>query len=359
MMKETEIKELYSKFTRRKKAFILFLFLLTVFLIVLATSIGTASIPLKIVFSTILSKLSLFSSSSNQISETIIWELRLPRILMAVVAGAGLAIAGCVMQGILRNPLASPYTLGVSSGAGFGAALAIVLGAGVVGYSKFVISNEWLLVTNAFIFALIPAMVILLFAKLRRATPETMILAGIAMMYLFSAMLSLLEYVGAEKEVVGIVYWLFGSLSKASWLKFGVVSAITLPLFIPLLLWSWDLNALSAGDETAKSLGVNVDKVRMGGMTIASLVTALAVSFLGVIGFIGLVSPHITRMIIGGDHRFLLPASCLVGANLLLAADTVARTIISPIILPVGILTSFLGVPLFIYLILKRRREYW
>ena len=202
-------------------------------------------------------------------------------------------------------------------------------------------------------------MVIAILAKFRRASPETVILAGIAMLYLFSAATSLIEYLGTTEQVAAVIFWMFGSLSKATWANLQIVAIATFAAFLVLFRWSWWFNAMLLGDEVAKSLGVNVERLRIIGMTLASFTTAAAVSFLGTIGFIGLVAPHIARMIIGGDHKYLIPASCLVGANILLVADTAARTMFSPLILPVGILTSFLGVPLFVYLLLRRRREYW
>ncbi len=280
---------------------------------------------------------------------------------MGIVAGAGLAVAGCVLQGILRNPLASPYTLGIASGAACGASFAIVLGAGIIqgGYGAGLqILNFYMLPICAFGFSLIPAFTVFSLAKFKEASPQTIIFAGIAMMYLFSASTSLLQYMGTEEQVAAVVYWMFGSLSKSDWTKLSLVSLVafvSLPVF---LKWSWDFNTLSSGDEVAKSLGVNVEKVRLEGLVLASLTTAMAVALLGTIGFVGLVAPHITRILIGEDHRFLLPASCLMGGVLMVAADTVARTIISPQVLPVGILTSFMGVPLFLYLIIKKRTGY-
>jgi iron complex transport system permease protein len=256
------------------------------------------------------------------------------------------------MQGILKNPLASEFTLGVSSAAGFGAALAIVLGAGFVG-------GEYLVIGNAFIFTLIASFTVYGLAKYKGITPETLILAGIAIMYLFSAMTSFLQYVGHAEQVQEVVFWMMGSLGKSSWEKAGIISAILAVCLPYLIIKSWDINAMGAGDETAKSLGVNVERTRVISMVLVSLITASIICFTGTIGFVGLVAPHITRMVIGGDHRFLLPGSALVGALLLLGADTLARTILAPVILPVGIMTSFLGVPFFVYLFMKRRKVFW
>ncbi len=354
MQAQEGIKKRYADIIGRRLLFLFFLSVSLVCSITASVLVGSASISAKDVICALFSKLVPFCSSSG-ITQTIVWELRLPRVLMAVVAGIAFAVAGTIMQGVLRNPLASPYTLGMASGAAFGAALAIVLGIGVLSSKSY----GWLIVTNAFIFSLIPSFIVVSLAKLKGASPETLILSGIAMMYLFSAGTSLLQYVGREEDVAAVVYWLFGSLSKATWRNLRMVSFTSLPLLIPALKLSWDFNALTAGDEVAKSLGVNVEMVRLGGVFLSSLLTAIPVCFLGTIGFIGLVAPHMARMIVGVDHRFLFPASGLLGALILLIADTAARTILSPIVLPVGVLTSFLGVPLFLYLMIRRRREYW
>ncbi|MEI8004391.1 MAG: iron ABC transporter permease, partial [Methanothrix sp.] len=317
-----------------------------------AATLGSANISVLDVYSAILARFFPDSFQTSWFADTIVWGLRLHRILLAIVAGMGLAIAGAVMQGILKNPLASPFTLGISSAASFGAALAIVLGAGFVG-------GEWMIIGNAFVFTLLASMTVYGLAKYKGITPETMILAGIAIMYLFQAMTSFLQYVGHAEQVQEVVFWMMGSMGRSSWDKVWIVTAVIALCFPYLLLKSWDINAMGAGDETATSLGVNVEKTRIICMMAVSLITASVICFTGTIGFIGLVSPHITRMVIGGDHRFLLPASALVGGLLLLAADTVARTILAPVILPVGIMTAFLGVPFFVYLFMRRKKEFW
>ncbi len=323
-----------------------------VLLAAVAATLGSADISITEVYSAILARFFPGHFQSDWFSDTIVWGLRLHRIVLAVVGGMGLAIAGAVMQGILKNPLASPFTLGISSAASFGAALAIILGAGFVG-------GEWMIIGNAFVFTIVASMTVYGLAKYKGITPETMILAGIAIMYLFQAMTSFLQYVGHAEQVQEVVFWMMGSLGRSSWDKVWIVSAVIALCFPYLLLKSWDINALGAGDETATSLGVNVERTRIVCMMAVSLITASIICFTGTIGFIGLVSPHITRMIIGGDHRFLLPASALVGGLLLLAADSAARTLLAPVVMPVGIMTAFLGVPFFVYLFMKRRKEFW
>lgn len=338
-----DICQQYKSFTGKKITFMIFLIVVMSGVALIAISLGPSSVGFKDSFA------ALFSDAG--LAHAIVWKLRFPRIVMAVLVGCGLALAGTVFQSILRNPLASPYTLGIAASAGFGAVLAIVLSSGF--------SNEYIIAGNAFFFALLSSFLILGIAKLKGSTTETMVLAGIAIMFLFSSLSSLFQYMGTMEEVHEIVFWFFGSLSKVGWKEIGVASAMILVPIPILLKWSWDLNLLAAGDESAKALGVNVTRIRTLGVVLASLITAGAICFTGVIGFIGLVSPHITRMVIGGDHRFLLPASALTGAVLVLTADTLGRTLWAPQVIPVGIVTSFIGVPFFLYLLMKRTREYW
>ena len=289
---------------------------------------------------------------STWLADVCVWNLRLPRILLGIVAGIGLGLAGAVMQAILRNPLASPYTLGISSGAGFGASLAILAGAGLVG-------GKYLIIGNAFVFALLVSFIILGLSSRKGATPETMILAGIAMMYLFGAMTTILQYFGEAEAVKEAVFWMVGDLNRASWSVVTIVSVVIALCAPYLMAKSWDLNVMGAGDETAKSLGVNVKRTRVTTMIVATVMVATIVCFTGTIGFIGLVAPHMTRLAIGGDNKYVLPVSGLLGAVILISADLVARRIIAPVILPVGAVTAFMGAPLFLYLIMRRRREYW
>ncbi|MFC7046888.1 FecCD family ABC transporter permease [Halobacteriaceae archaeon GCM10025711] len=347
----------YRRFQRRKGLYIGAFAVLLVGSGLFAISVGSADISLADVFYTLVSRFTPASYQVEELSQNIIMELRLPRVLMAIVAGAGLAMAGVLLQALLKNPLASPYTLGIGSAASFGAALALILGVGVTGSTGF--AGKWMIAGNAFLTSLIPAAVIFALVRYKSAKASTMVLAGIAMMYLFSASTSLLQYVGSEDEVTAVVYWMFGSLSRTTWESLAIVTLVTVPMFLVAFRLSWDLNAILQGEDVAKSLGVDTLKLRGGGMVAASLVTGVTIAFLGTIGFIGLVAPHIARMLIGSDHKYLIPAAALLGSVLLVASDAIARTVISPTVLPVGIVTSFMGVPLFFYLILRRRREYW
>ena len=290
----------------------------------------------------------------------IIWNIRIPRILAAIIAGCCMGIEGCIMQNVLRNPLASPYTMGITQGAAFGAAFAIiVLGAGTlnsVQADAVIINNPYLTVVAAFLGAMIGVSIILLIASTRGITPEAMILAGVAMSSLFIAGIQFLQYFASDTQVAATVFWTFGDVGKAMWNDVWLMFILLVPALIYFMYHAWDYNSLESGEETAKGLGVNTERIRLHGMLISSFTSAVVVAFLGVIGFVSLIAPHIMRRIIGNDHRFLIPASAVLGALILLISDTIARAVLSPIILPVGIITSFLGAPLFFYLIIKMGR---
>lgn len=347
------LKERYAKFTGKKVLFVVILLIGMILLMSFSATLGTAPITIGEVYSTIMHRLLPDHFPSCGLSDIVIWRLRLPRIILAVLSGIGLAVAGTVMQAILRNPLASPFTLGIASAGSFGATLAIILGVG------FGFAGGTLVMVNAFIFAMIASFLILGLASYKRATPGTMILVGIAISFTFGAGTSLLQFFGEREEIVGVVFWMFGSVGRATWTNITILSLVLL-FCAPYLIWkAKDFNVLGAGDETAKSLGVNVERLRLLGMLATSLITAVIISYTGIIGFIGLVCPHIARMVIGGDNRFLLPAASLLGAIILLGADTLARTILAPVIIPVGIMTSFLGGPLFFYLLMRQKGGYW
>ncbi|WP_020576397.1 FecCD family ABC transporter permease [Actinopolymorpha alba] len=281
---------------------------------------------------------------------SIITSLRLPRALLAFAAGAALSLAGVVMQGLLRNPLVSPFTLGVSPAAAFGASLAILLTGGAAG------SASWLVIGSALGTALLVSALVLGLSSAKAMATGTLLLLGVALTQLFEAMTSALQYVANENTLQAIVRWTFGSVNDAAWYEVQIVGLVTVVLF-PVLLWfAKDLNAVAfAGDDAAKSLGINVPVLRVGLIVLAVLLASVTVSFCGVIGFVGLVGPHIARLVIGADHRYLLPFGALTGGLLLLLADTIGRTILAPSVVPVGIVVAFVGAPIFINLILTRR----
>ncbi len=343
----------YACYIRRKTILVATSFLALLILAFLSLGVGSVTLPVHEVWQTLV-----YHSSGN--IEMIVWNIRLPRVLAAVTCGAGLAAAGVVMQSVLRNPLSSPYTLGVSHAAAFGAAVAITMfGAGALGRllsDAIVVNNPYLVTVCAFVASLIATAAILLVAKYRSTSPEVMILVGVALAALFTAGTTFLQYFSSAEQVAAIVFWTFGDVGRATWSDLALMVLVIAPSIAYFLLRRWDYNALDSGDETAKSLGIPVERVRTAAMFLASLITAVVVSFLGIIGFIGLVSPHMVRRIIGGDQRFLLPGSCIAGAILLLAADTAARIVIAPAVLPVGVLTAFLGAPMFLYLLIRGNR---
>lgn len=347
------IREEYRKFRNAK----IYLIAIFVFLIFLLSGVAVTVGPVKFSFSEVYKAIlnHLFSAGFNipEMAEAIIWKIRLPRILTALLAGFALALAGVQMQAILRNPLASPFTLGVSAGAGFGASLAILTGISFIG-------GKYFLIGNAFLFSLIPAFAIFFLSRVKRVSPGMMILAGISLAYLFSAGGTLISYFSQAEDLKALSLWMMGDVGKTNWSDLGPLAVILAAGSFFLIGKSRALNAMNAGDETAKSLGVNVERTRIWIMALSSLITASVICFTGIIGFVGLVAPHITRIFIGSDNRFLVPASGLFGAAFLLGADIVSMKIIEPSVLPVGIITALLGGPLFFLLIIKTKgRDYW
>ena len=344
----------YSRYIGGKIVFLIFALVVLVLLALFSISMGAANIPVIEVVR------ALAGISESKRVGIIVWNIRLPQVLSAIVAGAGLSVAGAVMQSILRNPLGSPFTLGISHAAAFGAAFAVmILGTGTMASTNVgavTISNPYVTTGMAFLFSMLASFFIIAIARMRGASPETMILAGVALGSLFTAGTMFLQFFADDMQLAAMVFWTFGDVARASWKELSVLAAVTLVASLYFILNAWNYNAVDAGDETAKGLGVRVERVRLLGMLTASLVTAVIVSFLGIIGFVGLVCPHIVRHLIGGDNRFLLPATAVTGAVLLLVSDTAARLMLSPHLLPVSILTAFMGAPVFILLIVKGRR---
>lgn len=278
----------------------------------------------------------------------IVQQLRLPIACMALLVGAALGLSGAVMQTILANPLASSYTLGISAGAGFGAALAILAGAALP------LPPDWSIPLAAFAFAGIACAMVAAVGQLRGATPELLVLAGIACLFLFQALLSLLQFLASPEALQQIVFWLFGSLLRATHAKVAVLAA-TLAFVVPMLIAdAWRLTALTLGDERARALGVRVGPLRLRCFVAVSLLTGVAVAFVGTIGFIGLVAPHVARMLVGEDQRHLLPASAVAGALLLSAASVASKLILPGTVFPIGIVTALIGVPFFAWLVLAQ-----
>jgi iron complex transport system permease protein len=284
----------------------------------------------------------------------IVWEVRLPIALMALLIGGMLGLAGALMQTILRNPLADPFTLGISSAASFGAALAIALGIGL-----WPSGGAFFVTGNAFVFALATSGLLYVFTRMRGVTVETFVLVGIALFFTFNAGLAFIQYQASESQLQQIVFWMMGSLQRTGWTRIGVCAGL-LAAALPLTLSrGWMLTALTMGDDRAAGLGVPVARLRLEMLAMISLLAATAVSFVGTIGFVGLVGPHIARMLVGEDHRHFLPASAACGAILLSVASTLSKAITPGIIYPIGIITALVGVPFFLTLVLSVRKESW
>ena len=349
------IPEEYRRYVGRKLFFLCSLMVLLLLALIVAVSLGAVRLPLLAVAK------SLLGMTTSQQTETIIWNIRLPQALAAMTAGAGLAVAGAAMQSILRNPLGSPFTLGISHAAAFGAALSVMLLGGGIMTSSSVgavqITNPYLTTISAFLFSIFASAVIVAVARLRGATPEVMVLTGVALGAFFTAGTMFLQFFADDVQLAAMVFWTFGDAARANWQELASMTAVTLAIAIFFFANSWNYNAIDAGDETAKGLGVRVERVRTIGMMLASVLTATIISFLGIIGFVGLVVPHMVRRIIGSDHRFLLPASFMGGALLLLVADTAARLMLAPHVLPVSVLTAFMGAPVFLWLIIRGGRR--
>lgn len=285
-------------------------------------------------------------------SNKVIMLLRLPRIALAMLAGIGLAVSGAVMQSLTRNYLVSPFTLGISSAAAFGASMSIVFGVGVF------FQSEVGMISCAFIASCICGCIVYGISRYIGLNPSSIVLVGISLNYLFSAMTATIEFFAKEHKLEAVVQWTFGSFNRATWDSVLITFiVITLGLSI-LIIYSLKLNVMATNsDEMAKSLGINVNKARVVcGMT-AILLTATIISFTGVIGFVGLIAPHIARLIIGDNHLYYLPFASVLGGILLLFSDMIGKFILYPVNIPVGIVISFLGVPLFIHLILMKRRS--
>ena len=340
---KSEIDSLYSKNRLRSISFLVLLSAILLVSIVLSLWAGSYETPVKELI------LGIFNQAQDDKINIVVRNVRLPRICTAVLAGAGLGAVGCVLQAILNNPLASASTLGVSQGAGFGAAFAIiVLGAGMGGSESGVGVS-----LCAFLGSMGVAAVIFALSKFRQISPESIVLAGVAISSMFTGATTLLQYFADEVQLATLVFWTFGDLGSAAWGEIRFMAAVVLVSAVYFWFQRWDFNALLSGTETATSLGIRVRRLVIVNMLVCCFTASTIVSYIGLINFIGLVAPHIVRTVVGNNHVYLIPGSLLAGASLLLLGDLFARTVISPVILPIGAITSFLGAPLFLYLLFK------
>ncbi len=320
--------------------------------ILLSITTGAFNIRVSDIYLTFLDYFTGSDHGVPKIQSDIILELRMPRVLWAVAAGAGFGLTGALMQTVLRNPLASPFTLGISSGANFGVAVAIVSGLGVVG-------DTYSVIACAFMGSLVTSFIIIGISSMKGGTIQILVLSGIGLNYILGASGDMLEYMATPEQLESTRAFSRGELGAFGYQEFLWVAPILaagILIIIPMIL---DLNAIVAGDEKANSLGINTGALRIKVMLIISLVVSSIVAFVGPIGFIGLISPHIVRSITGLNHKLYLPGSALVGAVILLLADTLGMNMLGNTVIPVGVMTSFVGVPFFLYFILKERRKFW
>lgn len=352
--KTLSVSEQYNVTKAKKIAIILILLALVFLFFVVSVFVGSGTLSFKEVFLAIFNK-------GSETARLIVRRIRFPRVIAALIAGGGLAVSGLVMQTVLKNPLASPTTLGVSNAAVFGANFAIiVVGAGAFHSthgSWLSISNPYLVSTFSFLSAIIAAGSILLLARLKNLNASAIVLAGVAVSAIFQAGTTLIQYFASDTQVASAVYWTFGDLGRASYktdlIMFIVVAVSTLFFFLK----RWDFSAMSGGIAYAKTLGVNTRFMTIMSLLLASLITSVTVSFLGIIGFVGLTAPQFMKRIVGDDYRYLLPSSFLAGALLLLISDILGRLPIFGTSVPVGVVTSLIGGPVFLAILLRRKKN--
>ena len=336
--------------------YIFILLLILILIIIIAASIGTAKISIKgsgFIIASFIPGVNHFINVEdlNPQEIVIISQIRLPRIFLSIFVGIALASAGVIFQGLFRNPMADPFVIGVSAGAAFGATIGLVFitGVGLLGFSTTTIF--------ALLGALATTFLVYSISNARgKVSVTTLLLSGIALSAMLSSMTSLIM-IFRTNNMREIIFWIMGGLTAASWYKFNILAPMVVVLIIISGFYMRDLNIISLGDERAAQLGVQTDKVKKILLIMASLIAALAVSVSGIIGFVGLITPHILRLIVGPDHKILYPTSAVAGGIILLMSDTLARTILMPREIPVGIITSIIGVPFFLYLLVKSKKQ--
>ena len=353
-----QLKKEYGKYTFRKILFIVIFVVLTVTMFWLSLAVGTRQLSLE-------ESLSLFINhllgnapdrdSDLWYDDNIVWNFRVPRALFAIIAGAGLSVAGAVMQSVMKNPLADPYTTGVSSGALLGASIAIVLGFSLGG-SAF---DNAGIVINAIVFALIPVIAIVALGQFFRRSPASLILAGVAVSFAFSSLTSLLLVTTDSSTLATVYHWQVGTLSDVRWDSIPpvlIVQIIGISILFPL---ANKINLMALDDKDAKSMGLDSEKLRMVCLVVLSVMAAIIICYVGVIGFVGLVIPHIVRIILGSDNKYLIPASAAFGAAFLLTCDVISRSLNVTSSIPVGVVTAFIGAPILVMLIIREKKNVW
>jgi iron complex transport system permease protein len=344
------LKRSYRYMTRKKSIFIVACILLTVIAFFITITVGAYDIGFVDSFRVVIDHM--MGNITDIRGDSIVWGIRLPEALMAILVGAALSAGGAVMQTIMRNPLADPYMMGISSGASLGASIAIIFGLCLIPG----IAGDNAIVVDAFIFSLIPVVVILIISERGSMTPGRMILAGIAVMFVFSAITSLLMATSDSEKLSDVYTWRVGTLSGIGWNAVPIVAVVTVLGILFIMSQYRRFDVLMSGENGAKCLGVDPKKMMLVGMLVVALITAAAVSFTGTIGFIGLVGPHIARIFVGSESKYLIPAASVFGALFLLFADTIAK-VSGPVGLPVGVISALVGGPLFVLILIRQKNK--
>lgn len=350
-----EVKEDYSRYTCRKIFFIAVCMVSAFVLFFASLCVGTLDLSMGDVFDIFFKHMGGEAPSNPEeaYNDYIVWDFRVPRALFAIVAGVALGVGGAVMQSVMKNPLADPYTTGVSSGALLGVAFAMILGFSVGG------SGDLAVIINAMVFAMIPIGFIVLMAPFFRKSPATLILAGVAVSYLFNSLTSLLM-VSTDSATMAVVYrWMVGSFSDMGWNVIPMSVLTTLAGLMILLPLANRLNIMALDDKDAKSLGVDVEILRIVCLVVLGAMTSVVISYVGIIGFVGLVVPHMVRILLGADNKYLLAAAGAFGAVFLLGCDIISRALDIGASIPVGVITAAMGAPIFMYLIIRQKRSMW
>lgn len=356
----SDYKEEYHRYTLRRLIFIAIFAVLVIAMFFVSLSVGTRDLSISEVYRFFIDHLSgvTYDRSTDYqmwFDDNIIWNYRVPRAVFAIIAGAGLSVAGAAMQSVMKNPLADPYTTGISSGALLGVALAMVMGfvagsGGIDGYGT---------VLNAMIFSMIPVLMIYVLSPFLNRSPSTLILAGTAVSYLFSSLTSILLVSTNEETLASVYHWQVGHMGDLTWDAVPLPFIVCLIGTILLMALSNKLNLMSLDDKDAKALGLDGEKLRLVCLIVLSFMAASIISYVGIIGFVGLIVPHMVRMIIGSDYRFVIPASVCFGAAFLLGCDIISRALDVSATIPVGVVTSLIGAPIFLYLIIRQKKGVW
>jgi len=347
-MDNTVIKgDLYRGMVKKRAVIVTVLFAVVILLLLLNISLGSSSIPLGEIIRI------LCTGEGEGHNPMIVNRIRLPMALMAIAVGACLGIGGCEIQTILRNPIASPFTLGITNAASFGAALGLILNTNVLN-----VSETMMVTANAFTFALLASVCVYAFSLRKGAGKGTIILFGIALNFLFTALTMILQYIADDEDLQSLVFWNMGSLLRTTWPKLLIVLSALVVCFLILYKNSWKLTAMTLDDTKARSLGVNTHKMRRMVILLTSILTAFSVCFVGAIGFVGIIAPHIARQYVGEDQRFFLPLSALIGAVVVSFAFVVSKVAIPGVVLPIGLVTAVIGIPVFLVIIFSKMREW-